>query len=88
MIAIPRAAPRRQSARLWLASVLTDLGIVSASLLREYGSEDGHSWRTIERAKQDLGVHSQRLQTGWFWTRGAQAPYSHVCPSCGEEHTP
>lgn len=57
----------------WLADTLAN-GPVAARDLKRYASDAGLAWRTVERAKQSLGVTAKRASTGnsgagvWLWT--------------------
>lgn len=55
------------SAKVWLTSQL-EKGPVAMQNLRVAAERDGKAWRTVERAKKDLGVESKKTPNGWVWT--------------------
>jgi hypothetical protein len=67
--------PMRQQARggatQWLVQVLAN-GPMPAEWIEKGAQEAGHSWRTVQRAKDDLGVRSDRVgglgkEGRWEW---------------------
>jgi putative DNA primase/helicase len=64
-----RSAERREAAD-WLRRELED-GAVAATELEERAREVGLKWRTVQHAKDDLGLQSDRKGYGpgarWFW---------------------
>lgn len=60
----------RMEARAWLAEQLSN-GPTPSKDLQINARNDGVSWRTVERAKHDLGVKAQRDRFGnngkWVW---------------------
>jgi hypothetical protein len=60
------AAGAKGSAQLWLTAQLAD-GPVAAKALEAAAARDGYKWRTIERAKVELGIQSVREAAGWVW---------------------
>jgi hypothetical protein len=62
-----RADPRNRAA-VWLVDQLKD-GPVSPKALHVAATAAGHSWRTIERAKPEVGVVSIKSEFGggWMW---------------------
>lgn len=65
-----RAAPQSDEAYAWLAQVLAK-GPVPTVEIQQRARADGVSWRTVERAKDRLGVRSRRHGFGdagrWAW---------------------
>jgi putative DNA primase/helicase len=61
---------RRDGAKNWLRDFLI-AGPVLAKELKEAAEAHGHSWRTVERAKGELGVEAFRPEPEkrgpWFW---------------------
>jgi putative DNA primase/helicase len=55
-----------QSASAWLAAELRE-GPVGAQDLKSRAFQAGHAWRTLLRAKQDIGVNSYRHGHAWYW---------------------
>jgi hypothetical protein len=56
----------RNEAEEFLRVELAD-GPVSSTGIRQAATGAGHSWRTVERAKQTLGVRSSRRLNAWYW---------------------
>lgn len=56
----------RKDAKDWLAEQLAD-GPVSSKQLKADGDEVGHKWRTLERAKKDIGAKARKTDSGWEW---------------------
>jgi AAA domain len=54
-------------AKEWLADHLK-AGDVGATEVEHAARRDGHSWATIRRAKDELGVRSVKVGDGWKWT--------------------
>jgi len=42
-------------------------GAVLTNLIRDAADQAGHTWRTIERAKDNLGIISEKIKGGWQW---------------------
>lgn len=63
----PEPTARNQAAE-WLRDLLAD-GSVASEKIREEGKEAGYSWRTLHRAKDELGIKPYREQFGgaWMW---------------------
>ncbi|MFC7301004.1 AAA family ATPase [Cognatiluteimonas weifangensis] len=58
----------RKDAKDWLAEQLAD-GPVSSKQLMADAKEAGHSWRTLERAKKDIGARARKTEAGiWEWS--------------------
>ena len=61
----------------WLASEL-DIGPVQTTELQKHAKQAGHSWATVRRAKDNLGVvaKKQPITGQWQWSlpQGAQTP--------------
>jgi putative DNA primase/helicase len=63
-------------ARAFLEELLAD-GPVSAAKVQEEAQRNGIAKRTLDRAKRELGVRSEKRQGEWVWvlpTEGSQAP--------------
>ena len=64
------SAGTRQAASDWLASLLAP-GPMPVKEIRAAAVADCHSWRTVNRAKQELGVRAERNGYGsggqWSW---------------------
>jgi hypothetical protein len=65
-------ATAKPEATAWLAQLLSR-GPVAVEWVRSAGEEAGHSWGTVERAKSELGVRSERVgglgdQGRWQWS--------------------
>jgi len=62
------AGGERQDAEQFLRDLLAD-GPVSTKQVKADASGAGYSWRTIERAKRDLGVEAFKagMKEGWQW---------------------
>jgi putative DNA primase/helicase len=60
----------------WLRRQLED-GPKAVNALMEAAEDAGHAWRTIERAKKELGVRSKRVSgaKGWTWDLDDEIPY-------------
>lgn len=65
-----RGSPMRNRARDWLEIILAD-GPVKASKVLSMGEKEGFSKRTLDRAKAELGVESEKSGLGingeWRW---------------------
>ncbi len=59
---------QRDEAAAFLAALLAN-GPVAVKVLEKEAHGAGHAWRTIERAKHQLGVKAEKkgLTGGWFW---------------------
>ncbi len=58
-------------AMLWLRHLLDD-GPKAVRWIESEAQAAGHSWRTIERAKKEIGVRAQQVKgvKGWTWSLG------------------
>jgi len=56
----------REEAKRFLADLLAEGPVMAGEAERQY-QESGISTATIRRAKKDLGVTSQKSETGWIW---------------------
>jgi putative DNA primase/helicase len=58
----------REDAEAFLIDTLKD-GPVLSKEIREAASAHGHSWRTIERVKREMGIRAvkQGVRDGWAW---------------------
>jgi putative DNA primase/helicase len=64
---VGRPAEQVKDAQQWLATFLAK-GSEAASDVRRFGSKAGHSWATLRRAKDDLGVISTKQgNQSWDW---------------------
>jgi hypothetical protein len=59
----PRSATAEGSAIVWLVQTLSN-GPQPVKWIEEAAEKAGHAWRTVERAKADLGVKSDRIGFG------------------------
>lgn len=61
----------RNEAKEWLADTLSG-GPVASNQLKNEGKAAGYSWRTLERAKKDLGAkaHKNPANGQWEWSVG------------------
>jgi hypothetical protein len=53
----------------WLHEQLEE-GDRSVKALRDDADRDGHAWRTVERAKKEIGAKAEKSAHGWVWTLG------------------
>jgi len=62
--------PLPDAARAADAWLLTILGAepLSVRQLQESAQAAGHAWRTVERAKQRLGIKAARSGKSWCWS--------------------
>ncbi|MEZ0191839.1 AAA family ATPase [Ralstonia solanacearum] len=53
---------------------LLEAGPMSAKAIKADAAGAGHAWRTIERAKHDLGVEARKvgMKDGWMWALPAE----------------
>ena len=60
--------PEKEAAAEWLSGMLIN-GPVTAKELKFEAAAAGMSWRTVERAKAQLGVRSRKreFQGEWVW---------------------
>jgi len=76
----PEPSARNQATE-WLRDLL-DSGSMQTSSLKDEAKEAGYSWRTVQRAKDDLGIKPYRDQFGgvWMW----KLPLEPLCqdPAC------
>jgi putative DNA primase/helicase len=58
----------REDAKNWLRDFLLDKP-VAAKEVKEAAEANGHAWRTIERAKGELGIDAfrEKVPGPWFW---------------------
>lgn len=64
----PREEPgRADEAEGWLEAQLT-VGPLQTKALKAQAMRDGIAWRTVERAKQELGVKARQTANGWTWS--------------------
>ncbi|HYF15049.1 MAG TPA: AAA family ATPase [Phycisphaerales bacterium] len=62
----------RDEAKAWLGEALAN-GPVPSSQIKRAATEDGHSWGTIRRAKEELGVEAIKGDR-WSWALPGHAP--------------
>lgn len=69
----PEPAARNKAAE-WLRNMLKT-GPMEAGKIKEEAKEAGYAWRTVQRAKDDLGITPYRHQFGgaWIWRLPANA---------------
>lgn len=63
-------ADAKGKAEVWLTKQLAD-GTVASVALKAAADRDAISWRTVERAKADLGVKTTKTANGWVWSMPA-----------------
>ena len=63
----PKSETRNKAAE-WLRDVLKT-GPMAAGKIKDEAGEAGYAWRTVQRAKDDLGIKPYRDQFGgaWMW---------------------
>ena len=54
------------NALMWLRRELED-GPRAVKAIQDAAEQAGHSWRTIERAKKELGAEAKQGPNGWTW---------------------
>lgn len=65
--AVTDRQPRpRDEIKTWLKNLLAP-GPVTVETIKKAAEEHGHAWRTISRAKKDLGIHSRKQQFSGRW---------------------
>ena len=62
----PEDRSDREAAQVWLVEALAD-GPVASVEIKKRAEENGHSSRTLARAKADLKVKSEKTADGWQW---------------------
>ena len=74
-------ATSHSEATEWLALQLADGPVPSATLKKE-GARSGHSWRTLERAKEGLGVRARKNgpEKVWVWEIPSGLKEPHILP--------
>ncbi|WP_233217382.1 AAA family ATPase [Trinickia dabaoshanensis] len=70
----------REEAAAFLADLLAD-GPVATKVVRKEADGAGHAWRTIERAKRDLGIEAEKRGSTWYWVLPAVDSVSSVEPT-------
>lgn len=65
------SASRLDTAKEWLVAAL-GAGEVAATVIEADSAAAGHSKRTLDRARKDLGVVAQKKGNSWFWSLGAK----------------
>jgi len=83
------APDEEEQARAEVMAFLQDQlagGPVATRELRAAAAANGYKWRTVERAKTDLGVTAKKGVGGlWYWARPAEAnPATN--PTTGQQH--
>jgi putative DNA primase/helicase len=64
---VGRPSEKVASAEEWLSSFLSK-GSETAADVKKHGSKQGHTWRTIERAKTSLGIVVEKAGSVWEWS--------------------
>jgi hypothetical protein len=88
----PTGHSRQDDAADWLERLLSD-GPMSVPEVEEAAKKAGHSWKTIKRAKGDLGITSfkDRFDGGWTWYppewEPSQGGQIHTTPEFGPLRT-
>lgn len=64
----PRAAPAIAGAKAWLAEIM-GTGATRQTVIKQFAAEKGHSWATVRRAADALGVCKEKtgFDGGWTW---------------------
>lgn len=62
-----RPPKERQDAGEWLVEFLSTNGEELASDIKKRGDRKGHTWRTLNHAKEEKGILSQRKGSLWYW---------------------
>ncbi|MHC4698247.1 MAG: AAA family ATPase [Planctomycetota bacterium] len=62
----PRARTARADAIDWLAETLV-LGPMHSDRLKDAADDEGLSWSTLKRAKDELGIRARKRADGWYW---------------------
>jgi hypothetical protein len=77
----PEATARNQAAE-WLRELLTS-GPMETATVKEEAKAAGYAWRTLHRAKDELGVKPYRREFSgpWFW----QLPADSTCQVTSEQ---
>jgi putative DNA primase/helicase len=81
-----RRDPRRQAER-WLVEVLGN-GPVLRNQIKAEAEAEGHAWRTIERAKGELGIEADKegFDGPWYWHFPAKSSSGRTWrPSASED---
>jgi putative DNA primase/helicase len=67
---------RREDAKNWLRDLLLG-GAVAAKEVKEAAEANGHTWRTIERAKGELGIEAfrEKVPGPWSWRLPEPPPH-------------
>ena len=73
---------QREKTKDWLRDVLLADTPHAVKAIKEEAEAKGHSWRTIERVKANLGVEAYRdppddKKAPWFWRLPAPPPHDH-----------
>jgi putative DNA primase/helicase len=63
---IDRQPRPRDEVKIWLKDLLSP-GPIAVETIKETAEEEGHAWRTINRAKKDLGIHSRKQEFSGRW---------------------
>ena len=72
----------------FLSSLLAN-GAVNANEIKEKGEKQGHSWSSLRRAKDDLGIQSRKegMSDGWIWALPSPDPEGAQDAQPGEVST-
>jgi putative DNA primase/helicase len=71
----PDGASKLEDSADWLSDILAG-GAVAASKVKAQAKAAGHAWKTVKRAKERLGVASQKegMNGGWTWSLPRRDP--------------
>lgn len=72
-----RPTEKVKGAKEWLAMFLSK-GSELTSDVRKFGLKAGFTWRTVERAKTDLGVQTGKSGAAWIWWLPGQEPQQPI----------
>jgi putative DNA primase/helicase len=64
---VGRPDSQMQTAKEWLAEFLAD-GSQTTADIESFGKKAGHSFRTLERAKEELGAYAAKIGRRWEWS--------------------
>jgi AAA domain len=64
-----RPDTEKTDAKEWLQEFMSENGAEAASDVQSFGRKEGHSLRTLYRAKDELGYVSEKLGRKWYWKR-------------------
>ena len=80
----------REDVGAWLEDLLADGRILSQDVQR-LAKDAGFAWRTVQRARKDIGATSKREGFGkgstYYWSLSSSGTDGHVCHACQSEGT-